>query len=51
VLLLAEVALGRTYQTHGSENMTWDRIQKEKKSDSLQGVGRMAASEGFHETM
>jgi poly [ADP-ribose] polymerase 2/3/4 len=51
VLVLAEVALGKTYPALEAEDLTYDKLRASKQCDSLHGVGKMAASEEHYVTM
>jgi poly [ADP-ribose] polymerase 2/3/4 len=51
VLVLAEVALGKTYPALEAEELTYAKLQETKHCDSLHGVGRMAAPEEQYVTM
>ncbi|KAF4318885.1 hypothetical protein G195_007808, partial [Phytophthora kernoviae 00238/432] len=51
VLILAEVALGTSYQAQEAEDLTYTTLKKTKGCDSTHGVGRLAAPEEDHETM
>lgn len=50
VLLLVEVALGKSYCAQEAEDLSYSSLKEKHGCDSTHGVGRMAAPEEEYET-